>query len=340
MFSQQGPTYVIAELSGNHNNEFSRAEKIVREAADAGANAIKLQTYTAETITLDCNSSLFSIQNDSQWDGRTLHDLYQEASMPWHWQPRLKDLAESLDIECFSSPFDLSAVDFLESINVPAYKIASFEITDIPLIEYCAATGKPIILSTGVASLAEIEEAVAACKRVGNERFALLKCTSSYPALPENSNLRTIDHLAKTFNCVSGLSDHTLGIAVPIAAVALGAKVVEKHLTLNRGEGGVDSSFSLEPDEFRSMVDAIRITEKAIGSIDYEMTESKLSNRKFVRSLFVCEKVCQGDLVTSKNVRSVRPGSGLSPKHLTEVLGKKFRSNVDRGTPMSFDLID
>ncbi len=340
MFSQDGPVYVIAELSGNHNNDFARAEAIVRAAADAGADAVKLQTYTADTITIDCKTSMFMIDNDGQWSGRSLHDLYQEASTPWDWQPRLKTLAESLGMECFSSPFDTSAVDFLESIDVPAYKIASFEITDIPLIEYCAATGKPIILSTGIASLADIEEAVAACERVGNDRYALLKCTSSYPALPEDANLNTIAHLADTFKCVAGLSDHTLGIAVPITAVGLGAKVVEKHLTLDRADGGVDSTFSLEPAEFKTMVDAIRIAEKALGSIDYAMTEKKLESRNFSRSLFVSESVQQGDLVTTSNVRSVRPGYGLPPKHLPAVLGKRFRCSVEKGTPMSFNLVE
>ena len=339
MFSEQLPVFIIAELSANHNQDFDIAVASVKAIADTGADAVKLQTYTPDTITLNCDSELFQTREDGLWSGRTLYNLYQEAYTPWEWQPKLKKIAEDLGLVCFSSPFDKTAVDFLEQMNVPAYKIASFEITDIPLIEYTAAQGKPIIISTGIATLADIEEAVAACRRVGNHQIALLKCTSSYPAPVEEANLRTIPHLAETFGVVAGLSDHTLGIAVPIAAVALGAKVVEKHFILDANLGGPDASFSLEPAAFTEMVKAIRSTEKALGKIDYALTDKKKKSRKFARSLFVAEDVKAGDPVTGQNVRSVRPGHGLAPKYYQEVMGKTFTQDVAKGSPLSMAVL-
>jgi len=307
------PVFIVAELSANHNQEFDLAVETIKAAKEAGADAVKLQTYTAETITIDADNDCFRIRHGTPWDGRTLYELYREAYTPWEWQPRLKEFAEDLGLVCFSSPFDRTAVDFLESMNVPAYKIASFEITDIPLIEYVAAKGKPVIISTGIAGLCDIWEAVEACRRAGNDQIALLKCTSAYPAPPEEFNLRTITSMADTFDAVVGLSDHSMGVTIPTAAVAIGAKIIEKHLILDRTLGGPDAAFSLEPEEFRRMVTSVRETERAVGEIRYEPSESAKRNRLFCRSLFVVRDVKQGEELTESNVRSIRPGYGLPP---------------------------
>ncbi len=332
------PVYVVAEMSANHGQDLDQALRIVRAAAAAGADAVKLQTYTPDTLTIDCARDAFRI-GGTIWEGRTLYDLYAEAYTPWEWQPRLKEVAAELGLDLFSTPFDSTAVDFLEEMGVSAYKVASFEIVDLPLIRRVAQTRKPLILSTGMASLAEIDEAVAVARAAGAAQIALLKCTSAYPAQPDEMNLRTIPHLADAFGAVVGLSDHTLGIAVPVAAVALGACIVEKHLTLSRALKGPDSAFSLEPVEFRSMVDAIREAEKALGSVRYETTEKESASRVFRRSLFVVRSVRAGEPFTEENVRSIRPGMGLHTRYLPEVLGRRARCDIERGTPLAWDLV-
>ncbi len=334
------PVFVVAELSANHNRSFDLAVETIRAARDAGADAVKLQTYTAETITIDADNEYFRIDHGTIWDGKTLYELYREAYTPWEWQPKLKETAEDLGLVCFSTPFDRTAVDFLESMDVPAYKVASFEITDIPLIEYIASKGKPVIISTGIAGPCEVWEAVEACRRAGNDRIALMKCTSAYPAPPEEANLRTIANMADTFGTVVGLSDHTPGTATPVAAVALGARIIEKHLILDRGLGGPDAPFSLEPSEFRSMVDSVREAQKAVGGISYEPPPSAVKNRRFRRSLFVVRDVGPGEELTEENVRSIRPGFGLPPKYMRDVTGRKFRRSVRRGTPLSWDMLE
>lgn len=339
VISKNSNTFIIAEISANHNGSFDNAVKLIKEAAKAGVDAIKLQTYTADTITIDCSNEYFQIKQGTLWDGRTLHNLYREAHTPWEWQPKLKRIAEEEGLICFSSPFDKTAVDFLEDMDVPAYKVASFEITDIPLIEYMASKGKSMILATGIATLSDIEEAVNACKRVGNKQIALLKCTSAYPAPFEDVNLRTIPNLSETFNVVSGLSDHTLGITVPIAAVALGAKIVEKHFTLCRADGGPDAAFSLEPEELRAMVKSIRETEKALGEVSYELTDKMIKSREFSRSLFVVRDVKKGEVFTDENIRSIRPSFGLHPRYYNDILGKKANYDIEKGTPMAWNQI-
>ncbi|MBI5625567.1 MAG: pseudaminic acid synthase [Elusimicrobia bacterium] len=334
------PALLVAELSANHGGRWETALAAVRAMKDAGADAVKLQTYTADTITIDAPQEHFRIKQGTLWDGRTLHDLYREAMTPWDWQPRLKEEAEKLGMACFSSPFDLTAVDFLESLGVPAYKIASFEITDIPLISYAASKGKPVLLSTGVARYAEIAEAVAACRAAGNDRIALLKCTSAYPALPEEANLSVIPDLAEQFGTVVGLSDHTLGHSLAVAAVALGARIVEKHFILDRGQGGPDSAFSLEPAEFKSLVAAVREAEAAVGEVTYEPTPKAAASRIFMRSLFVVADVKKGEVFDAGSVRSIRPGLGLPPRCLTEVLGRRASRDITRGTPLTRDLIE
>jgi pseudaminic acid synthase len=333
------PVYVIAEVSANHNHDYSLAVRIIEAAKQAGADAIKLQTYTPDTITIKCDNDYFRIKG-TLWEGRTLYDLYHDAYTPWEWQPKLKVIANDLGLDLFSTPFDESAVDFLESMHVPAYKIASFENVDIPLMQKIAKTGKPVILSTGMANLAEIDEAVRTVREAGGEELALLKCTSAYPAPPEEMNLHTIPHLSGAFNVPVGLSDHTLGVAVPIAAVALGACIVEKHITLSRSIPGPDSAFSLEPDEFKAMVESIRTTEKALGEISYEMTEKQRESLVFRRSLFAVKDIKAGDRFTHDNVRSIRPGNGLHTRHYQEILGKKAKTDIGMGTPLSWDLID
>ena len=331
--------YVIAELSANHNQSFDHAVRILRAAREAGADAVKLQTYTADTITLRSDKECFRITGGTLWDGRILHDLYQEAFTPWEWQPKLKEIADELGIHLFSSAFDDSAVDFLEQMNVPAHKVASFELVDIGLIQKMARTGKPLIMSTGMASEEEISEAVETARGAGATQIALLKCTSAYPAPPEEANLLTIPELGRRFGCPVGLSDHTMGIAVPVAAVALGACIIEKHLCLCRADGGPDGAFSLEPQEFEAMVEAVRTAEKALGSVQFASGPREANSRKFRRSLFVVEDVKKGELFTKQNVHSIRPADGLHPRHLNEVLGKRAACDVERGTPLSWALV-
>jgi pseudaminic acid synthase len=333
------PSYIIAEISANHRQQFDEAVKLIEAAKKAGADTVKLQTYTPDTLTIKCNAPEFQVGGGTPWDGKTLHDLYSEAYMPWEWQPKLKMVADDLRIDLFSSPFDKTAVDFLEEMGVPAYKVASFEIVDIPLIEYIASKGKPIIISTGMATLPEIDEAVQAARGAGASQIALLKCTSAYPAPPEEMNLRTIPNMYRKFKVPVGLSDHTLGIAVPVAAVSLGACIIEKHLTLSRTIPGPDSAFSMEPDEFKTMVEAVRTAEKVLGQISYRVSEQEAKSRVFRRSLFVVKDIGAGELFTEENVHSIRPGYGLSPRYLKDVLGRKATKNIKRGSPLSWALI-
>lgn len=340
IISADAPTFIIAEMSANHLMDFDRAVAVMQAAKDAGADAVKIQTYTADTITLNCDDPCFQITQGTIWDGTTLYKLYQTAYTPWEWQPKLQRIAADMGLEFFSSPFDFSSVDFLEEMKVPAYKIASFEINDIPLIRKIAGLGKPMIFATGIARLADIELAVQTCKEAGNEDVILLKCTSSYPAPYEDINLKTIPSMAETFDCITGLSDHSMGHAVADAAVALGAKVVEKHLTLSRADGGADAAFSMEPAEFRTMVEDIRKIEKALGSVTYELTEKQAREREHARSLFVAKDMKAGEVFTPENLRSVRPGCGLHTKHYEEILGKKITRDAKLGTPMRWDLVD
>jgi pseudaminic acid synthase len=332
------PTYIIAEMSANHNQDFGQAVKILEAAKEAGADAIKLQTYTPDTLTIDCDNEYFRVKG-TLWDGRTLHDLYEEAYTPWDWQPRLKEIARELGLDLFSTPFDETAVDFLEAMGVPAYKVASFENVDLPLLRKIAQTGKPIVMSIGMSTLAEIDESVRTIQQVGDSQLTLLKCTSAYPAPPEEMNLRTIPHLAEAFDVPVGLSDHTLGIAIPVAAVALGACIIEKHLTLSRSVPGPDSAFSLEPSEFKAMAEAVRVTEKALGWVCYDVTEQEAASRVFRRSLFVIRDMKAGEVFTEESVRSIRPGYGLHTRHLNDVIGRSARCDIKRGTPLSWRLI-
>jgi len=329
----------IAEVSANHHQDFDQAVKIVRAAKDAGADAVKLQTYTPDTMTIACERQEFRIGGGTIWDGRTLYELYGEAYTPWEWQPRLKQVANDLGLDLFSSPFDATAVDFLEKMDVPAHKLASFELVDIPLIQKMARTSKPLIMSTGMATMEEIEEAVQTARQAGATQIALLKCTSAYPALPEEMHLRTIPELSQRFGVPVGLSDHTMGAAVPVAAVALGACIVEKHLTLSRSEPGPDSAFSLEPHEFKAMVDAVRVAERALGEVHFGFGAKEASSRVFRRSLFVVQDLKCGELFTAENVRSIRPGYGLHTRHLAEILGRHAARDIERGTPLSWDLV-
>jgi pseudaminic acid synthase len=333
------PVYIIAEISANHNQSYDEAAKLIRAAKEAGADAVKLQTYTPDTITIDCKSELFRIGKGTLWVGRFLYDLYGEAYTPWEWHAGLFEEARALEMDIFSTAFDPSAVDFLEELSVPVHKIASFEIVDIPLIEKMAATGKPLIISTGMATLGEIEEAVQAARGAGAKQIALLKCTSAYPAPAEEMNLLTISHLADAFAVPVGLSDHTLGIEVPVAAVSVGACIVEKHFTLSRSELGPDSAFSLEPHEFACMVKAIRTAEKALGKVHYGVSPLEARSRVFRRSLFIVKDVKKGEILTCENVRSIRPGYGLHPRHLKDVLGRRASSDLRKGTPLTIDMI-
>jgi pseudaminic acid synthase len=333
------PTYIIAELSANHGQLYERALEVVRAAKDAGADAVKLQTYTPDTMTIDSRRPEFMVGKGTLWEGKNLHDLYAEAYTPWEWQPELKREAERLDLHCFSTPFDYTAVDFLENMNVPAHKIASFELVDTELLKKVAATGKPVIMSTGMASFEEIEEAVQTLRANGCTQLALLKCSSAYPSLPEDMNLRTIPHMAESFGVPIGLSDHTLGSAVPVAAVSLGACIIEKHLTMRRSDGGPDGAFSLEPDEFREMVEAVRVGENSLGKVSYKMSEKEQASRAFRRSLFIVEDMKKGEKFTRMNVRSIRPGYGLPVKELNRILGKKSAYPIMRGQPLQSDMI-
>ena len=331
--------FIIAELSANHGSDINIAIETIRAAKRAGADAIKLQTYTADTITLNSRKDCFKINQGTHWDGQYLYDLYKEAALPWEWHVELFKVAKEEGLICFSSPFDFTAVDLLEELDCPIYKIASFEITDIPLIEYVASKGKPIIISTGIAEIEDIELAIETCKKVGNSDITILKCTSAYPAKLEDANLITIPDIMKRFGVKSGLSDHTLGVEAPAIAVALGATVIEKHFILDKSVGGPDAHFSLDEKKFKEMVDAVRLTEKMIGKVDYEMTEKKKNSRHFSRSLFVAEDVKEGDVLSDKNVRSIRPASGMHPKELTSIIGKKFSKDQEKGTPLGWDMI-
>ena len=322
--------FIIAELSANHNGSLDTAIETIKAAKRAGANCIKLQTYTADTITLDSDKPDFVIQG-TIWDGKKYHELYQEAYTPWEWHEQLIQVANEEGLICFSSPFDKTAVDFLETLNVPAYKIASFEITDIPLIEYTASKMKPIIISTGIAELADIELAVEACKRVGNNDIALLKCTSSYPAPIEEANMIMVKDLAERFNVISGLSDHTMGGTVPVVATAFGAKIIEKHFILDRSIGGPDASFSMNEEEFTAMVKAVREAEKAIGKVEYKLTEKQKKGRDFSRSLYIAENIKKGEVFNDTNLRSVRPGFGLHPQYYNQIIGTVADKDYEKG---------
>lgn len=330
-FTKHKGTFIIAELSANHNGSLETALETVRAAKRAGADAIKLQTYTADTITLKCEQPDFKINQGTIWDGKYLYDLYLEAYTPWEWHQAIYEEAKKEGLFCFSSPFDFTAVDFLESLDSPIYKIASFEITDIPLIAYTASKGKPIIISTGIADFEDIKLAVDACRNAGNEDITLLKCTSSYPAPIEEANLEMIKKMAIDFNVVTGLSDHTMGALVPIAAVCMGAKVIEKHFILDRAIGGPDASFSMNEAEFKDMVNSIRQVEKAIGEDSYTLTEKQKSGKSFSRSLYVSKDIEQGEVITESNIKSVRPGFSLHPKYLPEILGKKTVKKLLKG---------
>jgi pseudaminic acid synthase len=334
------PVFIVAELSANHCQGLDIAMKTIKAIKEAGADAVKLQTYTPDTITIDSTNEYFQIRQGTIWDGKTLYQLYREAYTPWEWQPEMKKVAAELGLICFSSPFDKTAVDFLEEMGVPAFKVASFEITDIPLIEYIASKGKPVIISTGIAHFSDIEEAVAVCRRTGNESIALLKCTSAYPAPYSEINLRTIPTLAEAFGVVTGVSDHTTSISVPIAAVCLGARIVEKHFILDRNLGGPDSSFSLEPHEFKEMVTGIRETEKALGKVSYELSTTVQKNRELCRSLFIVKDIKKGEVFTEDNLKSIRPGFGLHPRYLSNIYGKKAKADIRKGTPLGWDLVD
>jgi pseudaminic acid synthase len=334
------PAYIVAELSANHNQDFNQAVRIIHAAKAAGADAVKLQTYTADTMTIRSDREEFRIGGGTLWDGRTLHELYREAYTPWHWQPKLQQVADELGLDLLSSPFDSTAVDFLEGMNVPAHKLASFELVDIPLIHKMARTGKPLIISTGMATIEEIDEAVQAARGEGATQIVLLKCTSAYPASADDMNLRTIPELARRFNVPVGLSDHTMGIEVPVAAVALGACVIEKHITLSRALPGPDSAFSLEPQEFKAMVNAVRITERALGEVHFGAAAHELSSLVFRRSLFVVQDLKRGQLFNSDNVRSIRPAHGLHTRHLPEILGKCASRDIERGTPLAWELVE
>jgi pseudaminic acid synthase len=337
--NDDSPVFIIAELSANHNQNKQIALDTIKAAKLAGADAIKLQTYTPDTLTIDCDNDYFKIDKGTLWDGKTLYELYKEAYTPWEWHKELFDAAEKEGLICFSSPFDNTAVDLLESLNAPAYKIASFEIQDIPLIRYTASKGKPIILSTGIATAEDIQLALDTCREVGNDQIILLKCTSSYPAPIELANMKTMLDMKTKFGVQIGLSDHTMGNTVPIVSTSLGAKVIEKHFIIDKAVGGPDAEFSLDPTEFKSMVEAVREVEKALGGITYELSEKVEKNRKFARSLFVVENMKDGDTITEQNVRSIRPGYGLHPKHLPSILGKKINKDTDRGTPLSLTMI-
>lgn len=333
------PCFIIAELSANHGQDLGIALKTLEAAKEAGADAIKLQTYTADTMTLDSKKEYFKINQGTIWDGRYLHELYQEAYTPWEWHKPLFEKAQELGLICFSSPFDTTAVDLLENLDAPAHKIASFEITDIPLIKKVAKTGKPIIISTGIATLEDITLAIDTCKGLGNNDIVILKCTSSYPAPIDMANLRTMVDIKEKFDVLVGLSDHTFGTTVPVTATAMGAVLIEKHFILDKSLGGPDASFSLDPTDFKEMVDAVRNSEKAMGKVTYDLNEKTINSRGFSRSLFAVEDIAKGEELTPSNVRTIRPNNGLHPKHYNEVLGKKAVQDIERGTPLSFDLL-
>jgi len=329
--------FIIAELSANHNQKLDVALQTIRAAAEAGADAIKLQTYTPDTITIDCDNEYFRINQGTIWDGQTLYNLYKQAYTPWEWHEKLFAEAQNCGLMCFSTPFDFSAVDFLEQFNPPAYKIASFEIFDTPLIAKVAKVGKPVIISTGLATLNDIEDALTVCYQQNNHQIALLKCTSSYPAPIEKANLLTIPDMKQRFGCEVGLSDHTLGITSPVVSVALGARIIEKHFILDKSIGGPDAAFSLDKEEFALMVKHVREAEKALGQVSYELDEKAQASKELGRSLFVVKDIPQGQELTPENIRSIRPGYGISPKYYYEVLGKKAKRELKRGAPLKWD---
>jgi len=340
MTEYNGECYIIAELSANHGNSLDTVFKTIDAAKRAGANAIKLQTYTADTITLNGTQEHFKIKQGTHWDGINLYDLYQSAALPWEWHALIFDYAKKAGIDCFSSPFDATAVELLENLNTPAYKIASFEITDIPLISLVASKNKPIIISTGIANLEDIELAIETCINEGNEDISLLKCTSEYPASPQNANLLTIPDMQKRFEVRVGLSDHTMGIEGPIVAVSLGATIIEKHFILDKTIGGPDAHFSLDENEFTSMVKGVRLAEKMMGKVDYSLSESKKNSRFFSKSLFIAQDIKKGEKLTSQNLRSIRPGIGLHPKHYKNVLGKRVIQDLPLGTPLTLQHLE
>lgn len=340
MVGEGHPTFIVAEMSANHLMNYDRAVQIIHAAKEAGADAVKLQTYTPDTITLDCENQYFQITQGTIWDGTSLHKLYETAYTPWEWQPKLMKIANDLGMECFSSPFDPTAVDFMTQMQMPAYKIASFEINDIPLIRKIAKLHKPMIFATGVAYLEDIERALAVCKEEGNDQVVLLKCTSAYPSPYEDMNLKVIPNMAQVFECLTGLSDHSMGTAAAVASVALGGHMVEKHLTLSRADGGPDGAFSMEPAEFKKMVDDIRIVEKALGKVTYELTEKQKRSREDSRSLFVVRDMKEGEEFTPENVRSVRPAFGMHTMYYEEILGRKAKQDLAKGTPLDWKYID
>ncbi len=333
-------TFIVAELSANHNGDINVAIETIKAAKRAGADAIKLQTYTADTMTIDCKNEYFIINHGTAWDGEYLYDLYKRAYTPWEWHQKLYEVAKKEGLICFSTPFDKTSVDFLEKLNNPIYKIASFEIHDIPLIKYIATKGKPIIISTGIAEIEDIELAIETCKAAGNHDITILKCTSAYPASPEDANLLTIPDIKERFNVKAGLSDHTLGIEAPVVAVTLGATIIEKHFILDKKIGGPDAHFSLDEIEFTQMVNAVRMAEKLKGKVSYEITEKTKQNKKFARSLFIVKDVKKGELITEENVRSIRPGNGLHPKYYFELLGKTFNNDFEKGTPLQKNFVN
>jgi len=329
----------VAELSANHNHRLELAKETIQAIADSGADAVKIQTYTADTLTIDCDNKYFKINRGTVWDGQTLYDLYKSAYTPWEWHEELRDFAESIGLVFFSTPFDYTAADYLEKMKNPIYKVASFEITDIPLIRYIAKFNKPMIISTGIATFDEIQDAVEACRNEGNNNITLLKCTSSYPAPIEQANLKTMVNMKETFGVDIGLSDHTIGHDVPVAAVALGAKIIEKHFILDKKNGGPDSSFSMEPKDFECMVRSVRNVEKSLGNVSYKLSRDSIKNRSFSRSLFVVKEIKSGDFFTVDNIRSIRPGYGLPPKHIDQVLGRIASCDLDAGTPLDWTYI-
>lgn len=340
IISEASPVFIVAELSANHNQDYGRAVELIHAAREAGADAVKLQTYTADTITIDCNAPCFQIKEGTIWDGTTLYKLYQQAYTPWEWQPKLKEEANKLGMECFSSPFDFTSVDFLEEMEVPAYKIASYEINDIPLIRKIAKLHKPVIFATGIAYPEDIKRALLVCREEGNEDIILLKCVSSYPTPYEAVNLNVIPTLAQTYDCLVGISDHTMGTIVSAGSIALGVKMVEKHFTLSRADGGPDSAFSMEPEEFAQMVKDIRIMEKALGSSEYQLTDTQKLEHNGSRSLFVVKDIAAGETLTPENIRSIRPGTGLHTMYYEEILGKKAKMALKKGTPLRWELIE
>ncbi len=335
--SNNDPVYIVAELSANHLQDYNRAVEIIHAAKEAGVDAVKLQTYTPDTITLNSTKEYFTITGGTIWDGTTLYKLYEEAYTPWDWQPKLCELANSLGLDCFSSPFDDTAVRFMQDMNMPAYKIASYEITDVPLIRKCAATGKPVILATGVAREDDIRNAIEACKEENNNQVILLKCVSAYPTPYEDVNLNMIPTLAKEYGCIMGLSDHTMGTAVAVASVALGARMIEKHITLKRSDGGPDGAFSMEPDEFKELVKNVRIVEKALGKSEYSLTPVQEIEREGARSLFIVQDIKKGEVLTAENIRSIRPGIGLPPIEYDNVIGKTALKDLEKGDPLTKD---